>query len=96
MKITTPALSIYLMAGDDTAELAEAAVRGGATAIEIGVPFSDPLADGPVIHDAGTRHVTQQLHHGDPHGLRRAPHPLVRRRQHSARELATHNSHAGI
>ena len=35
------------MADHDLVELAEAAVRGGATAIEIGIPFSDPLADGP-------------------------------------------------
>ncbi len=47
MKIETPALVIYLMADRDTVALATAAVRGGATAIEIGIPFSDPLADGP-------------------------------------------------
>ena len=45
MRIETPALVIYLMADHDTVELVEAAVRGGATAIEIGIPFSDPLAD---------------------------------------------------
>jgi tryptophan synthase alpha chain len=55
MNLATPALSIYLMAGDDTAELAEAAVRGGATAFEIGIPFSDPLADGPTIQRAAQR-----------------------------------------
>ena len=55
MKLATPALSIYLMAGDDTADLAEAAVRGGATAFEIGIPYSDPLADGPTIQAAGQR-----------------------------------------
>jgi tryptophan synthase alpha chain len=53
VRIETPALVIYLMADHDTVELAEAAVRGGATAIEIGIPFSDPLADGPVIQHAG-------------------------------------------
>lgn len=55
MRLTTPALVIYLMASDDLPELAEAAVRGGATAIEIGIPYSDPLADGPTIQRAGQR-----------------------------------------
>ena len=49
------ALSIYLMAGPETPELAEAAVAGGADLLEIGFPFSDPLADGPVIRLAGER-----------------------------------------
>lgn len=53
MKITTPALAIYLMAGNELPELAAAAVRGGATIIEVGIPFSDPLADGPTIQTAG-------------------------------------------
>jgi tryptophan synthase alpha chain len=48
-------LSIYLMAGHETAVLAEAAVAGGADLLEIGFPFSDPLADGPVIRLAGER-----------------------------------------
>jgi tryptophan synthase alpha chain len=55
VRIETPALVIYLMADRDTVELAEAAVRGGATAIEIGIPFSDPLADGPTVQRAGQR-----------------------------------------
>jgi tryptophan synthase alpha chain len=49
------ALSIYLMAGADMPELAAAAVEGGADLFEIGFPFSDPLADGPVIRRAGER-----------------------------------------
>ena len=48
-------LVIYLMAGPDTPELAEAAVEGGADLIELGFPFSDPLADGPVIRQAAER-----------------------------------------
>ena len=48
-------LSIYLMAGPDTPELAAAAVAGGADLLEIGFPFSDPLADGPVVRLAGER-----------------------------------------
>jgi len=45
-------LAVYLMCGADTPELAEAAVEGGADLIELGFPFSDPLADGPVIRRA--------------------------------------------
>lgn len=53
MRIEPPALAIYLMAGAALPELAAAAVRGGATVIEVGIPFSDPLADGPTIQAAG-------------------------------------------
>jgi tryptophan synthase alpha chain len=49
------ALVIYLMAMPDTPELAQAAVEAGADIVEIGFPFSDPLADGPVIRRAGER-----------------------------------------
>ena len=48
-------LSIYLMAGRETPALAEAAVAGGADLVELGFPFSDPLADGPVIRRAAER-----------------------------------------
>jgi tryptophan synthase alpha chain len=48
-------LVVYLMAMPDTPELAAAAVDAGADMIEIGFPFSDPLADGPVIRRAGER-----------------------------------------
>ena len=53
MRVTLPALAIYLMAGEALPELATAAVRGGATVVEVGIPFSDPLADGPTIQAAG-------------------------------------------
>lgn len=43
------------MAGPETPELARAAESGGADLIEIGFPFSDPLADGPVIRRAAER-----------------------------------------
>jgi tryptophan synthase alpha chain len=48
-------LVVYLMAMPDTPALVEAAVEAGADMIELGFPFSDPLADGPVIRRAGER-----------------------------------------
>ena len=48
-------LAIYLVCTRNVAELASAAVLGGADLIELGFPFSDPLADGPVIRAAGDR-----------------------------------------
>jgi tryptophan synthase alpha chain len=59
--VTRKALSLYLMAGRETPELAEAAVEGGADLLELGVPFSDPLADGPVIRLAGERALAQGM-----------------------------------
>ena len=49
------ALVVYLMCGPETPELAAAAVAGGADLVELGFPFSDPLADGPVIRRAAER-----------------------------------------
>ena len=54
-------LSVYLMAGPETPELAEAAVEGGANLVELGFPFSDPLADGPVIRRAAERALAQGM-----------------------------------
>lgn len=52
------ALMPYMMGGfpdhETSLAIAEAYVDGGADLIELGVPFSDPLADGPVIHAAAT------------------------------------------
>jgi tryptophan synthase alpha chain len=57
-----PGLVAYLTAGDPdlaaTREIALAAIDAGADVIELGVPFSDPLADGPVIERASQRAVT--------------------------------------
>jgi tryptophan synthase alpha chain len=52
------ALMPYLMGGfpdvETSLRIGEAYADGGADLVELGVPFSDPLADGPVIHAAGT------------------------------------------
>jgi tryptophan synthase alpha chain len=54
-----PGLVVYLTAGDPSLEgtraIALAAIDAGADVIELGVPFSDPLADGPVIQRASER-----------------------------------------
>jgi tryptophan synthase alpha chain len=55
------ALVIYLMAGPDTPALAQAAAGAGADIVEIGFPFSDPLADGPVIRRAGERALAKGM-----------------------------------
>jgi tryptophan synthase alpha chain len=54
-------LVIYLMAEPETPELARAAVDGGADIIELGFPYSDPLADGPVIRKAGERALARGM-----------------------------------
>ena len=54
-----PGLVTYIMAGDPdlarSREILEALDRAGADVLEVGVPFSDPMADGPVIQRAGER-----------------------------------------
>ena len=54
-----PGLVTYTTAGDPdlprSAEILKALDRAGADVLEVGIPFSDPLADGPVIQRAGTR-----------------------------------------
>ncbi len=56
-----PGLVAYITAGDPdlptTRDIALAAIDNGADVIELGVPFSDPLADGPVIQRASQRAV---------------------------------------
>src|SRR5436190_3002458 len=54
-------LVIYLMSEPETPELARAAVDGGADIVELGFPFSDPLADGPVIRRAGERALARGM-----------------------------------
>ena len=62
--VRTRALAIYLMCGSETPELAEAAVEGGADLVELGFPFSDPLADGPVIRRAAERALARGMRTG--------------------------------
>src|ERR1700744_2223243 len=56
-----PGLVVYLTVGDPdlatTRAIAIAAIDAGADVLELGVPFSDPLADGPVIERASHRAV---------------------------------------
>ncbi len=61
--VNKPGLVVYLTAGDPdlatTRDMAVAALDNGADVIELGVPFSDPLADGPVIQRASERAVAR-------------------------------------
>ena len=58
-----PALVAYLTCGDPslevTCEAARAMIEAGAEVIELGVPFSDPVADGPVIQRAAERALSR-------------------------------------
>lgn len=64
-----PGLVVYVTCGDPnlatTGEIVLAAVRAGADVIELGVPFSDPVADGPVIQRASERALKQGTSLGD-------------------------------
>ena len=57
----TKKLVVYLMAEPETPELARAAVEGGADVVELGFPFSDPLAEGPVIRRASERALARGM-----------------------------------
>ena len=71
-----PGLVAYVTAGDPdlatTREIVLAAIDAGAEVIELGVPFSDPLADGPVIQRASERAVGRGVTLRDVLGLARA------------------------
>jgi tryptophan synthase alpha chain len=68
-KPNKPGLVVYLTTGDPdlvtTREIALAAIDNGADVIELGVPFSDPLADGPVIQRASERAVARGVRLSD-------------------------------
>ena len=63
------AFGAFLMHGDPdletSAALLDAVVKGGADMIEVGIPFSDPVADGPVIQAAGQRALSSGVRVGD-------------------------------
>lgn len=63
------ALMPYLMGGhpnlEESARCLAAAADAGADLVELGIPFSDPLADGPVIHAAGTQALEAGVKPGD-------------------------------
>ena len=62
----------FLTAGDPdlagTAKLVEEAARRGASLIEIGFPYSDPIADGPVIQASYTRALAKGVRVADVFG----------------------------
>jgi tryptophan synthase alpha chain len=63
------AFTAYFMAGDPDPEMSfrciQAAIDAGASQIELGVPYSDPAADGPVIRRAGTRALAAGIRMAD-------------------------------
>jgi tryptophan synthase alpha chain len=67
------ALVPFLTAGDPapgaTVPLMHAMVEAGADMIELGIPFSDPMADGPVIQQASERALAQGVHLADVLGM---------------------------
>jgi tryptophan synthase alpha chain len=54
-------LVVYLVCEPETPELVEAAVEGGADVVELGIPFSDPLAEGPTIRLASERALSRGM-----------------------------------
>ena len=81
-----PGLVIYLTAGDPSLDATRAialeAIDAGADVIELGVPFSDPLADGPIIQRASERALARGTSLHDVLNL--------------AKEIRTARPHAGL
>ena len=68
-----PALVTFLTAGDgDTAANLDAVVEGGADVIELGMPFTDPMADGPAIQAANLRSLGRGTKTADVLSIARA------------------------
>ena len=74
-----PALVTFITAGDaDTTANLDALVAGGADVIELGMPFTDPMADGPAIQEANIRSLSAGTTTADIFGIAtafRARHP---------------------
>jgi len=65
-----PALVCFITAGDgDTAANLDALVEGGADVIELGMPFTDPMADGPAIQAANLRSLANGTKTADIFGI---------------------------
>ena len=78
------AFGAFLMLGDpgpaESAAFLDALVAGGADMVELGIPFSDPIADGPVIQAAAVRALKAGVRTGDCLQLIaqfRARHPAI-------------------
>ena len=66
-------LIAYVTCGDgDTVSIVRALVEAGADAIELGIPFSDPIADGPVIQAAAQRALQNGTKTSDVFAIARA------------------------
>jgi len=76
-----PALVTFVTAGDgDTAAILDALVAGGADVIELGMPFTDPMADGPAIQAANLRSLGKGTRTADVLDIARAfrqRHPAI-------------------
>jgi tryptophan synthase alpha chain len=76
-----PALVCFITGGDgDTAANLDALVEGGADVIELGMPFTDPMADGPAIQEANIRSLDRGTRTADIFRMAaefRARHPQV-------------------
>jgi tryptophan synthase alpha chain len=70
------AFGAFIMLGDPdlatSAAMLDALVEGGADMLEVGIPFSDPVADGPVIQAAAVRALAQGVTPGDCFALLKA------------------------
>ena len=60
-KVLIPFIALGDKSLDETVEIAQVLEKAGADIVELGIPFSDPLADGPIIQDAYHRALTSGI-----------------------------------